>query len=339
MSKESTIFSRTFLARAENFVSSYGSFFNIKFGSKVVKLGLNSKTQVGEMIEKAFIRCEDHGISPEFELNIWDSSFPDILPDFSWASEHIFSNLVIDFEFTKPFLILFDRGQGMISVYDTESKRGAVWMRDHSQLDLRCFVSPFRTILSWIANSFNAEILHASSIVVNGQGILFSGASGSGKSTLALYAALNGFKILGDDAALYDQDSLYSIYSRAKVNNDNTLIDTSRLKKEVFPKFFGKEIINLSEFGLNFAQSTSMGSFVFPVIVDVSYISEINHMIAGKHLIEHSLREVFGGLPSNKIRLIRLLKNYNSYRFALSGDLKRDFNTLQEKLEEQSKLV
>lgn len=334
MGEDPIVFSKIFLERAKNFVSVYGSFTNFKFGSKVVKLGLNSKTQVGSMIEHAFIKNDVGGISPEFELYVWDSSFPDLLPDFSWATNHIYSNQVIDFELTKPYLVLFDRGQGMISVYDTESKTGAVWMRDHSQLDLRCFVSPFRTMLSWMANSFDSEILHASSIVMNGQGILFSGASGSGKSTLALYAALNGFGIIGDDAALFEGGSLYSIYSRAKLNKDNSLLDTSTIEKEVFPNFSGKEIINLSEFGENFIHKANMGSFVFPVIVDMSHLSLINHDVAAKYLIGHSLREVFGGLPKNRIRLIRLLKNYNSYRFALSGDLGRDLNALQEKLAE-----
>lgn len=334
MSEDPRVFSKIFLERAKNFVSIYGSSTNFKLGSKVVKLGLNLKTQVGSMIEHAFIKNDVDGISPEFELYVWDSSFPDLLPDFSWATNYIYGNQVIDFELTKPYLILFDRGQGMISVYDTESKTGAVWMRDHSQLDLRCFVSPFRTILSWIANSFDGEILHASSIVINGQGILFSGASGSGKSTLALYAALNGFGIIGDDAALFEEGSLYSIYSRAKLNKDNSLLDTSTIEKEVFPNFSGKEIINLSGFGENFIHKANMGSFVFPVIVDMSHLSLINHDIAAKYLIGHSLREVFGGLPKNRIRLIRLLKNYNSYRFALSGDLGRDLNALQEKLAE-----
>lgn len=334
MNEDPRVFSEIFLERAENFTSNYGCSFNLRLGSKVIKLGLNSKTQVGSMIENAFIKVDMDNNSPDFELHIWDSSFPDLLPDFSWATNYIFSNQVIDFELTKPYLILFDRGQGMISVYNTESKKGAVWMRDHSQLDLRCFVSPFRTILSWIANSFDSEILHAASIVVDGQGILFSGASGSGKSTLALYAALNGYGILGDDAVLFEEGNLFSIYSRAKVNNDNSLLDTSKIKKEDFPNFSGKKIINLSEFGENFRYKATMGSFVFPVIVDLSHISLINHEVAARYLIGQSLREVFGGLPKNKIRLIRLLRNYKSYRFALSGDLDRDLKTLQKKLAE-----
>jgi excinuclease ABC subunit A len=57
-------------------------------------------------------------------------------------------------------------------------------------------VSPFRVLFSWIANDFNAEIIHASGVEIDGVGILISGSSGSGKSTLineTLYPILNQF--------------------------------------------------------------------------------------------------------------------------------------------------
>ncbi|MDR3598913.1 MAG: hypothetical protein P4L49_00250 [Desulfosporosinus sp.] len=42
-------------------------------------------------------------------------------------------------------------------------------------------------------------VLHGSSIVVNGKGILFTGSSGSGKSTLAAALCKKGYKLLTDD--------------------------------------------------------------------------------------------------------------------------------------------
>ena len=102
-------------------------------------------------------------------------------------------------------------------------------MRDHSQVDIRCCVSPFRVLLSWMASKFEAEIIHASATEINGKGVLVSGPSGSGKSSLSLYSGMNGGKILSDDAVLIEGSKAYAIYSRAKIAKVNPVLDVSFL--------------------------------------------------------------------------------------------------------------
>jgi ABC-type polar amino acid transport system ATPase subunit len=324
-------FAELFLSRASAYTQNYAVSKSISLGSELVKLHINKETYFGGLISDAFLDSNLAEKHCKFSLHIWDSSFPDSIPDFSWANEFIYSNQVVPFELSNPYRILFDRGQGMISVFNTQSGSGAVWMRDHSQLDARCFISPFRTIMSWITNSFGGEIIHASGISINGEGFLISGPSGSGKSTLALYAALNGCSIIADDAVLYLNEKLYPIYSRAKVSKDNDLLPTNELDLiEIEKPNESKAYFLLESLSKNFVRESNMSGFIFPSICDMSHIEKVEFSVGAKYLLNHSLRELFGGLAENKLRLIQMLKKYNSYRMALSGDLDRDYKKLLE---------
>jgi hypothetical protein len=333
MTTKATEFCEEFLLRATRYTSNYGENKLLSIGSHKFQLNCNKKSYFGSLIFDSFIECKNSNAEGNFAIHVWDSSFPDILPDFTWAEEYIFSNHVIPTEVTAPYRVLFDRGQGMISVLNLESGLGGIWMRDHSQLDPRCFVSPFRTIISWIADTFNAEIVHASGIDIEGKGILISGPSGSGKSSLSIYAAQNGFGILSDDAVLFDNGILYPIYSRAKVETDNRFISFEKLKTfELENSPSGKRILPLSEFGENFIHEVKMNSFVFPHISGRSSIRNLTVSEGSTYLMEHSLRELFGGLPSNSIRLALMLKRYPKYAIELSGDIEADLELILREL-------
>jgi hypothetical protein len=323
------VFCAEFFRRAKNYALNYGSQQNFKLGSRNVNLYCNTKSRFGELISGAFLLNENIPNQTDFNLYVWDSSFPDILPDFSWAEEYIYSNLIIPYELTQPYRILFDRGQGMISVLNTENSESGIWMRDHSQLDPRCFVAPFRTLLSWIADTFNAEIIHASGIEINGQGILLSGPSGSGKSTMAIKVALRGHGIISDDAVLFENGNLSPVYSRAKIEKMNPFFAEHHLKTfELDQKFNSKQILPLSNFGEQFTQNTPLKFLVFPSLSDSSRLTKLENAEASELLIEQSTRELFGGLPSNKLRLTLLLKKYPSYKLELSGAIEEEVATL-----------
>lgn len=325
------VFCLEFFKRARNYALNYGTKRNFKLGSHTVNLFCNGKSKFGELISGAFLFNLNNPIEANFNLYVWDSSFPDILPDFSWAEEYIFSNLVIPYEITKPYRILFDRGQGMISVLNTENGDAGIWMRDHSQLDPRCFVAPFRTLLSWMADTFNAEIIHASGICVNGQGILLSGPSGSGKSTMAVKAALSGHGIISDDAVLFENGILSPIYSRAKIEKKNPYFKTQDLKTfELDQKINSKQILPLSNFGKLFTQNAPLKTIIFPNLTNTSNLIKLQIQEASELFIEQSTRELFGGLPSNKLRLALLLKKFPSYKLGLSGSIEEDIAALVE---------
>lgn len=324
-------FCSEFLARSSRYSDKYSEPKNIKLGSHSVRLRINTSSYFGELINDAFLKSDSKNF--DFELQVWDSSFPEDLPETSFAEEYITSNLPIDFEISKPFKVLFDRGQGMIYVYDTERNLGSVWMRDHSQVDVRCCVSPFRVILSWMASQFEAEIIHASATEIYGKGVLVSGPSGSGKSSLALYSGLNGGKILSDDAVLIDGSIAYAIYSRAKIAKVNPVLDVSSLNTfELKNSLDGKQILPLNELKNSFIHEMNYDAIVFPEIVHMTHIERVSSLIGYKYFVEQSLRELFGGDSSNIKRHSNLLTQTPNFRMALSGNISKDYECLTKQI-------
>jgi hypothetical protein len=320
-------FCTEFLARSSRYSNRYSESKNIKLGSHSVRLRINTSSYFGELISEAFLQSNSNNF--DFELQVWDSSFPEDLPETSFAENYVTSNLPIDFEISKPFKVLFDRGQGMIYVYDTERNLGSVWMRDHSQVDVRCCVAPFRVILSWMAHNLDAEIIHASATEINGKGVLISGASGSGKSSLALYSGMNGGKILSDDAVLIEGSKAYSIYSRAKIAKVNPVLDVNSLKTfELRNSTEGKSILPLMELKEHFIHEMEYNAIVFPEIVHMTHIERVSSLIGYKYFIDQSLRELFGGDSNNLARHSKLLTQTPNFRMALSGNISKDYECL-----------
>lgn len=324
---DSDSFCEEFLLRAKKYASSSCTKNIIMFGSKNISLYINTETYHGELINGAFLSSESK--TAQYEIYVWDSSFPEALPNVAWAEQHEISNIPIPYEKTEPYRILFDRGNGMIFVFDCEKKIGAVWMRDHSQIDIRCCVSPFRVLFSWIANDFDAEIIHASGVEIDGEGILISGSSGSGKSTLAIYSALSNHKILSDDAILIEGTKSFAFYSRAKISAENNFVNFENLDTfELNGAKDGKRILPLPQLENKFIKRMSQTSIVFPVIVDMSHIQEIPRQVGYKYFIDQSMRELFGGDRNNLIRHVKLLDSIPNYRMALSGNVTEDLKCL-----------
>jgi len=322
-----------FLARSSRYSDKYSDSKNIKLGSHSVRLRINTSSYFGELINDAFLKSDSNNF--DFELQVWDSSFPEDLPETSFAEEYITSNLPIDFDISKPFKVLFDRGQGMIYIFDTERNLGSVWMRDHSQVDVRCCVAPFRVLLSWMANKFDAEIIHASATEIDGRGVLVSGPSGSGKSSLALYSGMNGGNILSDDAVLIEGSRAYAIYSRAKIARINPVLDVSSLNTfELRNSSDGKRILPLIELKDSFIHEMDYNAIVFPEIVHMTHIERVSSLIGYKYFVEQSLQELFGGDSSNLERHSKLLTQKPNFRMALSGNISKDYDCLVKQIKE-----
>ena len=326
-------FCSEFLTRSSRYSDKYSDSTSIKLGSRSVRLRINTSSYFGELINNAFLRSDSNNF--DFELQVWDSSFPEDLPDTSFAEEYVTSNLPIDFEISKPYKVLFDRGQGLIYIYDTERNLGSVWMRDHSQVDVRCCVAPFRVILSWMANNFEAEIIHASATEISGKGVLVSGPSGSGKSSLALYSGMNGGHVLSDDAVLIEGLKAYAIYSRAKIAKVNPVLDVSSLKTfELKNSKDGKRILPLNELKDSFIHEMEYNAIVFPEIVHMTHIERVSSLIGHKYFVEQSLRELFGGDSNNLERHSKLLTQTPNFRMALSGNISKDYDCLVKQIRE-----
>jgi GT2 family glycosyltransferase len=83
--------------------------------------------------------------------------------------------------------------------------------------------SPLRTLLSWVMQRFDRQLLHAAVVGTDHGGVVITGIGGAGKSTAALLCLEAGLTYLGDDyvvIALAPAPTAYSVYCTAKLNDD-----------------------------------------------------------------------------------------------------------------------
>jgi hypothetical protein len=325
-------FANDFLATSNKYTERNSKVNTFSLGNESVQLFLNDETEVGTLIRSAFIESQSR---PSFTLQIWDSSKGDSLPDLSWARLYLKRDSIIPYSMTAHYKVAFDRSQGFIFVYDSVNNIGSVWIRDHSQVDLASFITPFRLMMSWMADKFGGEIIHASAIGVGNKGVLINGPTGSGKSTLGLYAALQGYKILADDVALLFSSRIFSVYSRAKAQSSSTPVSLRGLKTiEIQGSINGKTIIPLNNFGQNFIQCIDLNVLILPIFAHLNHFERIRPSTALKLLAPNSLRELMGGSTDNFARLSHLTRTTPVYRLALSDNLDINFRNLLQIVEE-----
>lgn len=330
---EAVKFAEQFLGQSSLYRDNFSSSSFVRIGPNNLRLFVDENLKVGELVKHAFLPSDESDCLADLE--VWNSSTGLRLPDLFWIREN--KNLVFEvrgLEDTK-YRIAFDRGQGFIYVFDREARRGAIWTRDVHELHMGSFITPFRLMISWMANTFGGEIVHASAIELGGKGLLINGPSGSGKSTLAIAAALNGAKILGDDVILNYGNRLYAVYSRCKLIKNEISPDVSRLESLYLKDFDSeKEIISLQSFKDNFTLSTEFHAMIFPLIAQMSVHQKIKSAVALKIFLPNSLTELFGGTPENFFRHANLVKQHPCFRLGLSGDLSRDLAELLKILDE-----
>lgn len=299
---------------------------NFKLADKIMKVYADQNTITGELIFKAFLKSDF--IEPHYTIHIWNSSFPSVLPNTTWARVYIEQNKVIPFQLTQPYRIFLDDAQGMIYVYNEETKIGAIWLRNQQSLDLRSFITPFRLMISWIAQSFNGEVVHASAVTRDNNAFILSGKAGSGKSSMALNLTLKGFSILSDDAVIISNGNVYAIYNHAKTSKYNKYIKTEGMVTFELPGIVdSKTIIDLeSSFSKNFSQSARLAKIIYPIIAEMSCFQKISSQTSLKLLATNSLREIFGGDLGNLKRLTDISRKFPAYRLALSGEMDTDLD-------------
>lgn len=293
------------------------------FGTHSFELFCSDRDDISKMIIEAFL--PSNSIFPQFKLYIIrESDYSD--SDFLISvmhGERIYREIV-----DQNFIFACDEPQGMFYILDKIEHVGVVILRQRSFLNEASFITPFRLIFSWFANVFSAEIIHASAINYLDKGILFNGPSGSGKSTTAFLALSRGASIVCDDVALFEDGLIHAVYRFGKINSDNIYVDSQTLNSFEIPNGkSGKSILVLEK--NRFTTNIKMDIVVLP---QVSYISGFRRLpsdLAFKLISENTLREIFGGLPSNMLRLKKIIDSYPVYRLALSGETEVDLDNLE----------
>ena len=320
-------FAHAFFSASANFINKDLKSFNISLGDKGVQVLVNQSDDLSGHIFRALIPRVDGSF--DFSLEVWRTGKGSVLPNLDWARNYLAHDNLVPPSLTTPYRVAFDRSQGFIYLYDTQTKKAAIWIAEDSQISLNSFVTPFRIIFSWMAEDFGGEIVHASAISIGGNGIIINGASGSGKSTLAILCLLNGFEMIADDVVLFHDGSISALYKYAKVDPRTSPLDLSHLQMfqmERTPE--AKSILDLSQFGEQFVLRAQAIALALPIFVHLNHHALVSPSIAIKLLAPNSLRELMGGSPYNFKNLVNLTRALPSYRIALSTDNKRNMESI-----------
>jgi len=328
-------FAQSFLNSSQIYSEKFSQSFTAILGKETVKVIANFDSLVGQLVQKSLIHNDE--LSPKFSLEIWRNQDQIRLPDLSWAKDYLGSDRLLPYEVTKPYKIAFDNSQGLLFFYDPVSKRASVWVDDDRNISPASFITPFRIIFSWMAESFGGEIIHASAISRSDKGLIINGPSGSGKSTLALLCAQSGYNMLADDVVLFSNGQISAIYNYAKIDPRTSPLDVSNIDTfQVEHSPNAKKILHLSHFQEDFYNPVTASAVVFPIFAHMNHFERIDSKIALNILAPNCLRELMGGSSTNFKRLSQMVQTIPSYRVAVSTSNEQNLNSINQILLELS---
>lgn len=166
--------------------------------------------------------CEDGPIDATF--NIWDSASTCVgVPSPPCPRDHFTDRGDIWGMESDRILSAFHWLECSVALLDTLNFEAIYWMDDAKALPYWAKASPLRTLLSWVMQRFDRQLLHAAVVGTDHGGVVITGIGGAGKSTAALLCLEAGLTYLGDDyvvIALTPTPTAYSVYCTAKLNDD-----------------------------------------------------------------------------------------------------------------------
>jgi hypothetical protein len=158
-------------------------------------------------------------------FNIWDSASAHVdVPAPPRPRNHFTDRGDIWGMQSERILSAFHWMECSVALMDMQSLEAIYWVDDAEALPYWSKASPLRTLLHWVMQRFDRQVLHAAVVGTDHGGVVITGKGGVGKSTVALLCLEAGLAYLGDDYVVVALDPVpraYSLYCTAKLNNDH----------------------------------------------------------------------------------------------------------------------
>lgn len=334
---ESREFVRVLMARAET--------FRAKCEMEHVTTSLADRTLIIEVpsgprvdnidVTHAFVRSAPESLGDSaFHLTVIDDRFNDELPIGGWPSTAHAPWGTLRPESTAPYRIALDRHTQSVSAFDTRSGRAVVWMRSFDDFPYWAAATPFRLVLSWMADTFDAEFVHGAVIGDGHTAVLAVGPSGAGKSTSSLLQIAEGFHVPADDYVVLRGGMLFPIYTRAKLHDSSLPVVQDRIGpvSVVNADVPGqKRIIDLTS--LN--REVGLGPVTLSAVVRTHQGSRAEMESIGRGqalaaLAPYSISGLLGGNILSLARLARECASVPALSWTIQRDVARDAHTFTE---------
>ena len=308
----------------------------IQFGKMGLTLHLPSEDPITVEIMDSLIETED--LESIYELMFWECS----------DSHEILSSIDVDIpsipggqhDLSDRTMICVDRHMNGLYILDRTSKRILVWVPSYQDFPFWARATPFRIPFSWIALENEGEMIHCAALEFEGHGVLLAGSGGRGKTTTAINAALEGARILGEDFILYMKNSVYAVYTKAKIHPGIHLNQlTAKGLKAPAAIADQKTIVSLRNQPFSMIMSFRPTILYFPGIPLTGNFTEIVKIPKGLALREFAGPSFIGlqGAGAKSLAIhSKLVKSVDSWSLAMTGQLDHDIASMKKHLQSQT---
>lgn len=294
------------------------------FGEHTVEMATAHHHNVnGISLEGAFHTAQRTEPAP-FRLTVIDDGETGCRPSLDWPTWWFEPFGIVRPELSGDVKLALDIHSQSLCAYDPRSREAVVWFHDIAKIFYWFAATPFRLQLSWFADSFNGEMIHAAAIEVGGSAALLVGPTGAGKSTLTLSAMCEGARILGDDFSLLDGEFCHPIYRRTKFHDttmrffDHSIDAIGTVMNAGVPG--EKRIVDTRDEFLRPTGSPIAAVFV-PRIGDRAQVRSISESHAVRSTLGPTMMGLLGGSHGTLQRIVNLVRTVPTYEIEVGPNM------------------
>jgi hypothetical protein len=311
------------------------------FGKHIVEMTTASHHNVnGISLESAFHIASQTEQEP-FRLTVIDDDETGCQPSLDWPSWWFEPFGIVRPELSGDIKLALDIHSQSLCAYDPRSREAVVWFHDIRKIFYWFAATPFRLQLSWFADAFDGEMIHAAGIEVGPSAALLVGPTGAGKSTLTLSAMCEGSRILGDDFSLLDGVSCHPIYRRTKFHDTTMdLFDHSidAIGTVMNAGVLGeKRIVDTND---KFLCPTGLpiAAVFVPRIGDRAQVRSIPESRAVHSTLGPTMMGLLGGSHRTLQRIVRLVRAVPTYEIEVGPNMADNARLLIDTVQELNKV-
>jgi len=277
----------------------------------------------GISLESAFHISPQTDQEP-FRLTVIDDDETGCRPSIDWPSWWFEPFGIVRPELSGDIKLALDIHSQSLCAYDPRSREAVVWFHDIRKIFYWFAATPFRLQLSWFADAFDGEMIHAAGIEVGQSAALLVGPTGAGKSTLTLSAMREGSRILGDDFCLLDGMTCQPIYRRTKFHDttmdlfDHSIDEIGTLMNADVPG--EKRIVDTKD---EFLCPTGLpvAAVFVPRIGDRAQVRSIPESRAVHSTLGPTMMGLLGGSHRTLQRIVRLVRAVPTYEIEVGPNM------------------
>lgn len=290
----------------------------VRFGSKNVQI--ISKQQDGtEIIDPIKGLISSQNLFADYSIVFMDGKGTGFFPDLSGFERHDSPLGQVRSHFTAPFRVALDVHTDTTQIHDPRSGVVVIWCPDIERYPYWAAATPFRLAFSWLADTFDSEMLHGAAIARDNVCLVLAGKSGAGKSTFAFLSTLIGFQIISDDYFLFEEGKIFPVYTRGKLHDASLRLLSGNRLNVVNPKAANqKRIIDLDKSVIsNFSLGMQPSGYLVPQRESGSSLEPTTSGEVFRNLAPYSASGLLGGVERSFLRTKRAIGEVPSFRISL----------------------